>query len=450
VRLSRPAAVSAKSNDVSIADASSAFVDRAVFAIGWLRRRERQRRVKCPFCQIVPWSARAFRRDHDEGGQVRQAYGSSAPTTPHSYSIRAYALRCWGGPLSPSAFRGSPVIPRGTYRDGPERPERSRKEFMRVVKIRKKSGAYRTIYCPGRRQKQALRALLPEIARKARMACPEEVCHGFTEGRSPVTNALAHVGRRFTTCFDLRDFFDTVRLEHVRDLLTAREARLTFVSGAPRQGLPTSPAVANLAAAWLDRTILKWVSDHALNVVYTRYADDLSFSYDDPELTAAILRVIPQIVIACGFQVNDRKTRTQSAKRGRRMITGVAVDQDDVHAPRDMKRRLRAAQHQNKSAQARGLGEWCKLPLPRPERARHVIAIKDELTDVTQILARARTALGQALRLLEDAAMASLDAVIDSLFGEVDWSAIHRLQRESGISFDGEGGFRAPDEPKPN
>ncbi len=253
---------------------------------------------------------------------------------------------------------------------------------MRIITIPKRNGKKRTIYVPNGAQKSKLRSLVGQIGRKALRACPEGVCHGFARGRSPVTNALAHVGHQYTTCFDLKDFFDAVTESHLKGKLKDEELASVLVDGAPRQGLPTSPAVANLAASDMDKAILKWRDKHKLQFIYTRYADDLSFSYDDPSLMKLLLETIPQIVGRCGFKVNPEKTRTMNARSGRRIITGVAVD-DAVHAPRRVKRRLRAALHQKNTAQSRGLAEWCKVKTPR-ERTQEKDIIGYELERLTR------------------------------------------------------------------
>ena len=253
---------------------------------------------------------------------------------------------------------------------------------MKIIKIPKKSGGVRTIYVPDAAEKASLRSIAGAIERKARKLCPEGVVHGFTRGRSPVTNALAHVGYSYTTCFDLQDFFDSVTLNHVKGKLKREEMERVLVGGAARQGLPTSPAVANLAAADMDRAIITWRDKHQLRIAYTRYADDLSFSYDDPAITDMLLRAIPEIVGRCGFRLNVAKTRTMCAKNGRRIITGVAVD-GTIHPPRAIKRRLRAAIHQGRQAQARGLAEWCQLRPPRnPDSRREPTG--DEITRVAR------------------------------------------------------------------
>jgi hypothetical protein len=248
---------------------------------------------------------------------------------------------------------------------------------MKMVAIPKKSGKTRIICVPDADMKAMLRALCGGLEEKARKACPDSVLHGFTRERSPVTNALAHVGHRYTLCLDLADFFDHVTPEKLIGRLKRSEAEQVLIDpgdGRGRralQGLPTSPAVANLAAADMDKAILRAIERAKLQIIYTRYADDLTFSFDDIDCRPWLLKALPQIVKRCGFALAARKTRFMPQSAGRRHITGVAVDNHGIHPTRAAKRRLRAARHQaslgRKGApeRARGLEQWCELREPR-------------------------------------------------------------------------------------
>lgn len=236
---------------------------------------------------------------------------------------------------------------------------------MKIIQLPKGRGKFRKIYMPDRDMKRSLKGLVSEIADRAVKA--SDSIHGFAKGRSPVTCAMQHVGRKFTVTMDLTDFFESVNESHLRGKLSKEILSQVLVDGAPRQGLPTSPAVANLAAADMDKAILKYIDKLGREVVYTRYADDLTFSCDEEELVSSLLCNIPAIVSRCGFRINKEKTHVYNAKAGRRMIVGVAVD-DSIHVPRYIKRKMRAAKHQENQNSYRGLEEWSKLKLPRKSR----------------------------------------------------------------------------------
>jgi hypothetical protein len=195
-------------------------------------------------------------------------------------------------------------------------------------------------------------------------ACENHTVHGFYPGRNAVTNAMTHIGHRYTVTADLRNFFDTVKKEQVAFFLPPEVVEKVFVDGSPGQGLPTSPAVANIAASWLDHDIKWWAKQNGLKIIYTRYADDLTISCDDEATRDAVLAALPDIVTRAGFELAGEKTKVYDAKAGRRMITGVAVGERDVYPSRRIKRKLRAALHQGNTSSAAGLSEWAKCKLP--------------------------------------------------------------------------------------
>lgn len=232
---------------------------------------------------------------------------------------------------------------------------------MNVIKIKKKSGGERTIYVPDRKEKRRYRKLIPKLNPLLEEFCRPLPCHGFMPNRSPVTNAQAHIGFTWSLSFDLKDFFDTVGADHLKGVIPEKLVPRVLYEGAARQGLPTSPLVANLAAAAMDRAIIAGL---AKGVTYTRYADDLTFSCNEREQLDAIKVWLPKVVQAHRFVLNEKKTRLQWAGFGRRIITGVAVDDKGIYPTRSVRRRLRAALHQGNKHEAMGLMEWCALKPP--------------------------------------------------------------------------------------
>lgn len=232
---------------------------------------------------------------------------------------------------------------------------------MRVLKISKRDGTYRTVVAPDPAEKSKLRSYIHYLQVIADSVCPPDVVHGFWPGRSPVTNASYHVGFKYTVNFDLRNFFDTVTISMMGNLLPEYVIHDCFVDGIARQGLPTSPVIANIAAAKMDHDFHNFMLGRL--IVYTRYADDLTFSMNDPAQIDEVKAFVAVTVVKHGFELNEKKTCVQCAKAGRRMVTGVAVD-NEIHATRASKRRLRAARHRKNKMAATGLAEWCKLKFP--------------------------------------------------------------------------------------
>jgi hypothetical protein len=191
--------------------------------------------------------------------------------------------------------------------------------------------------------------------------------HGFVRGRSALTHARAHTGRRVVVRLDVEDFFAAVTAgrvygifrtagypEAVAHALTGlctnvvpaehsvpdafRLARRLATPHLP-QGAPTSPALANLAAFRLDARLAGLARE--LGATYTRYADDLVLSCD--HRLRPPLAMIAEIAAAEGFRLNPAKTRVMS--RGRRQtVTGIVVNARP-NVPRSEYDRLKATLH---------------------------------------------------------------------------------------------------------
>ena len=256
---------------------------------------------------------------------------------------------------------------------------------MKLVKIAKRSGGFRTICVPSAIRKRQCREIIPHLQRIVRAVCDLDCLHGFAELRSAVTHAARHVGYPITVSLDLADFFDTVtEKQHGAKTALKRLPKEDYDrlwhDGIARQGLPTSPIVANIAAAEMDRQLLamcKPITNGSRPIVYGRYGDNLDFSCDTEQSVAAILALVPGIVKAHGFKINEKKTHVQRASAGRRIITGVAVSETGIHPTRTLKRKLRAAIHNAETGHVKDFPKrqwtkyrkWCKFrgvdPMPK-------------------------------------------------------------------------------------
>lgn len=297
---------------------------------------------------------------------------------------------------------------------------RTAQTIMQKLGVRKKNGKVRVCYNPDPELKRRLRALVPQLNLLAEELDVHHVQHGFTEGRSPVTNAKPHIGWEYTVSFDLADFFDTVTPEHVDracpngfEFAPGSVSFMScFVDGAARQGLPTSPALANIAASPLDKDIMALCPRGRFAdpvYIYTRYADDLTFSCHTMATVNLLLQEIPKLVEKHQFKINASKTKVQAAAAGRRIITGVAVGEKDITITREVRRRIRAGHHQDDNglrkrnirrmlfhknrwkrriplrarfySQLRGLKEWARLKAPanEPEHQNKAVAIAQKV-----------------------------------------------------------------------
>jgi hypothetical protein len=237
--------------------------------------------------------------------------------------------------------------------------------------IPKRDGSARAIWAPMPKLKKAQRWILHNIVEKLLV---HGSVHGFLPGRSTLTNAAAHADPRLVVKVDIKDFFPTVTLPRVKGVfrkagyreevatllamlctespreVVELEGKTYFVSLGPRclpQGAPTSPALTNTLGLRLDRRLSGLA--RKLGWRYTRYADDLTFSlphnHQGPPRVGTLLGSIRRIVEDEGFSVHPDKTAV-ARRGGRQKITGLVVNgSKPPRAPREFRRRLRAAIH---------------------------------------------------------------------------------------------------------
>jgi RNA-directed DNA polymerase len=231
--------------------------------------------------------------------------------------------------------------------------------------IAKKTGGVRAISAPKKALATAQQWILANILAKL---SPEPTAHGFIPGRSIVTNATQHVGKRVVINLDLRDFFPTLTFPRVKGLfralgysehlatvlalLTTEPPRVAteyagkvyHVSLGERvlpQGACTSPAITNAACLRLDRRLAGLAKKHQF--AFTRYADDLTFSGDEPQAVGKLLKSVRSILAAEGFVVHPTKTRVMR-RANHQEVTGVTVNQRPTVSRRQI-RELRAILH---------------------------------------------------------------------------------------------------------
>ncbi len=232
----------------------------------------------------------------------------------------------------------------------------------------KPGGGSRCISAPKADLKAAQHRVLRELLSKLPI---HDAAHGFVTGRDIFTNATAHAGRPVIVNLDLRDFFGTITFKRVKGVFKSfgyggqvatlfallctepprvradfGHGRAVFAAVGDRrlpQGAPTSPAVTNLLCRRLDRRL----AGHAksLGFVYTRYADDLSFSGSADADVGRLLGGLRRILDDESLVEQPKKTRVMRPGR-RQEVTGLVINAGRrPRMPRTERRRLRAILH---------------------------------------------------------------------------------------------------------
>lgn len=180
---------------------------------------------------------------------------------------------------------------------------------------------------------------LKEIQRRIKRNILDEIAfpdcvHGGRKGRSNITNAKPHQGKKYIFETDLQEFYPNVPKEkvyqaflhigyssHISHWLTV----LTTKSNELPQGSPTSTALANLVFLNTDKKLLHLCNER--QITYTRYIDDLTFSSQNN--FADVIGIILNTVIADNFKISRRKTNYE----GNQSVTGVNVFLNKIDAP---------------------------------------------------------------------------------------------------------------------
>ena len=204
----------------------------------------------------------------------------------------------------------------------------------RVARIPKGNGKFREIYIPSSRDKIELRALVGKLEEILLRLDSQKRNYAFQRGRNCALNALQHIGYKYTLTMDLEDFFDTISRGHLEGLVPNLILDRCFINGRPRQGLPTSPIISSIAFLRCDKEIMEALEKTGIDCVYTRYADDLTVSFDDAKHEGKIRFILKQVVEKSGFKINAQKSRLQSSSNGRVIITGIGIDRTGLYPTR--------------------------------------------------------------------------------------------------------------------
>lgn len=209
--------------------------------------------------------------------------------------------------------------------------------FYKLEEIEKKSGGIRKIRAPQGQLKSVLKVILKFL--KVVYEDKElttKFSHGFEKGKSIITNAELHKGKRYVLNIDLENFFDSFHFGRVRGFffknldMSLEEAtvlaNLVCYNRVLPQGAPTSPIITNMICRFMDLKMIKVAKKY--KCTYTRYADDLTFSSSNrnfEEHIQEIVENVEKIVNKAGFNINHNKTHLQYNNSSQK-VTGLVVN----------------------------------------------------------------------------------------------------------------------------
>ena len=241
----------------------------------------------------------------------------------------------------------------------------------RIAFIPKKGSGVRKIYIPSKDLKKKQRRLLRPYEKALNDLLGDDLkdtMHGFRSYKNPCSGAFLHIGYSCTVMMDIKDFFDTCHRSVIQPQLPSVDNICFNPEGYLGQGFCTSPILANIALVPVLRRLKALLDLSIKDYKLTVYADDIQISLNPDEgfdKQNAVVKLTKMALEEFNFKMKDSKTRIRYAKHGFRRILGVNVGEDKLYPTRKLKRKMRAAKHQNNYRSYAGLSCWAKYSLPR-------------------------------------------------------------------------------------
>ncbi|MFC4165654.1 retron St85 family RNA-directed DNA polymerase [Epilithonimonas zeae] len=200
--------------------------------------------------------------------------------------------------------------------------------YYKTYQIAKKNGKLRDISQPNKQLKGIQLWILNNILNKLKVS---EYSKGFEKGQSISDNVRPHIFSNCLLNIDIKDFYPSINSIKVYNLFksigynnlisTLLTNICTYKNSLP-QGSPCSPKISNLICWKMDSRLQGYVGKKG--IIFTRYADDITFSSIMPDKLIGVLPFVEKIIIDEGFTLNKYKTRF-TGKLRRREITGLVI-----------------------------------------------------------------------------------------------------------------------------
>ncbi|MBN9788239.1 RNA-directed DNA polymerase [Pseudonocardia sp. TMWB2A] len=223
--------------------------------------------------------------------------------------------------------------------------------------IDKRNGGKRPIAQPAREVKILQKILIAHYLSDLPI---HPAATAYEKGTSIRKNADKHSPSGAILKLDFKDFFPSFRFDDwlafsvKHDLFEDNEDRILAGNLMFHQargssilrlaiGAPASPRLSNLLMYDFDRLVSELVATHT--VIYTRYADDLTFSANRTGYLQPVEKIVRTILQELAFpklKLNDQK-RVLATKKYRRSVTGLILTNDDrVSIGRERKKLIRS------------------------------------------------------------------------------------------------------------
>lgn len=243
-------------------------------------------------------------------------------------------------------------------------------QFLRIVAraprtykkftIAKKNGERRSIAQPARETKYVQNWLIGNVFDRLPI---HKSATAYTKGASIKNNAFLHSTMPYIVKLDFKNFFPSILIGDVEahlsryctDLSAQELKYISMLSCFDDQGKtclsvgsPASPILSNSILFQFDTLVFDWAK--ANGFIYTRYADDLTFSTSVRGASSLVLPKVLEFLAGLEYPriiLNEKKTIHLSKKSSRR-ITGLIISNDGkVSLGRDRKREISVMVHKH-------------------------------------------------------------------------------------------------------
>lgn len=232
-------------------------------------------------------------------------------------------------------------------------------------KITKRHGGLREIAQPVKSLKIVQRWLIKRYLSKYPI---HYVATAYIKNKSIKDFALPHKDNSYLLKLDFKNFFNSITISDFYKFCIHKSLQeedknilglLLFCKNEQDEyylsiGAPSSPILSNILMYEFDSKVFEYCKLN--NIIYTRYADDLAFSTNTPNILCE--KLLPYIIALCptlsypkNLTINTEKTIFTSKKHNR-TLTGLVISNDgNISIGRDKKRKLRAMAHKAKLKQ---------------------------------------------------------------------------------------------------
>lgn len=212
-----------------------------------------------------------------------------------------------------------------------------KKGLYKHVKIPKKDWWIRELKIPTYKLKVLQRRILDQILNYKSIVLIDNVTW-FLENKSIIDNANYHIWKKYLLKIDIKDFFPSIWQDRVfglfRSLFELEHDLCNYLSwiccknNELPQWSPASPMLANLIARWIDYRIhwLLKTFNKNIEVNYSRYADDLCFSFNRKINFHKFVEIIIDIIISEWFYPNYNKIHLFSSWK-KQVVTWIVVNE---------------------------------------------------------------------------------------------------------------------------